>query len=217
MMHELMERRSQLLSGTLPKDKLQELKQQVTSKMDYGNKILTLDLVVRDDEGNILDPESTSVVSLFQAHCKTTSRIIQRINEESVSLDQSGINQTDIFSSSPTHSLYVCVRNFVCKLGEEAELFMSLYDPAEQKIISENFLVRWAHTGLPKDIEKLNNLKVIFTDLGRKELSREKLLLVCQIVRVGRMDLKEANVRKATMGLRRPLGVSGAAALLKTL
>ncbi|KAK6492338.1 dedicator of cytokinesis protein 2-like [Huso huso] len=207
MMRELMERRSQLLSGTLPKDKLQELKQQVTSKMDYGNKILTLDLVVRDDEGNILDPERTSVVSLFRAHCKTTCRITQRINEESCS-DQSGINQTDVFSSSPTHSLYVCVRNFVCKLGEEAELFMSLYDPAEQKIISENFLIRWAHTGLPKEIEKLNNLKVVFTDLGRKELSREKLFLVCQIVRVGRMDLKEANVRKATLGLRRPLGVS---------
>lgn len=38
MMYELMERRSQLLSGTLPKDELLQLKKEVTSKIDYGNK-----------------------------------------------------------------------------------------------------------------------------------------------------------------------------------
>lgn len=38
MMCELMERRSQLLSGTLPKDELLQLKKEVTSKIDYGNK-----------------------------------------------------------------------------------------------------------------------------------------------------------------------------------
>lgn len=38
MMCDLMEWRSQLLSGTLPKDELKELKQKVTSKIDYGNK-----------------------------------------------------------------------------------------------------------------------------------------------------------------------------------
>lgn len=40
MMYDLMEWRSQLLSGTLPKDELKELKQKVTSKIDYGNKYL---------------------------------------------------------------------------------------------------------------------------------------------------------------------------------
>lgn len=38
MMCELMERRSQLLSGTLPKDELLQLKKEVTGKIDYGNK-----------------------------------------------------------------------------------------------------------------------------------------------------------------------------------
>lgn len=40
MMYDLMEWRSQLLSGTLPKDELKELKQKVTSKIDFGNKYL---------------------------------------------------------------------------------------------------------------------------------------------------------------------------------
>lgn len=41
-MWDLMEWRSQLLSGTLPSDEFKELKQKVTSKIDYGNKYLML-------------------------------------------------------------------------------------------------------------------------------------------------------------------------------
>lgn len=44
--------------------------------------------------------------------------------------------------------------------------------------------------------------------MGNKDLSREKIYLICQIVRVGKMDLKETN-KKCTQGLRRPFGVAG--------
>lgn len=49
----------------------------------------------------------------------------------------------------------------------------------------------------------------LLQDLGNKDLSREKIYLICQIVRVGRMDLKEAYSKKFTQGLRRPFGVAG--------
>uniref|UniRef100_A0A663FCF4 Dedicator of cytokinesis 2 n=1 Tax=Aquila chrysaetos chrysaetos TaxID=223781 RepID=A0A663FCF4_AQUCH len=207
MMYDLMEWRSQLLSGTLPKDELKELKQKVTSKIDYGNKILELDLIVRDEDGNILDPDKTSVISLFHAHEEATNKITERIKEE-MSKDQPDYASYSRMSSSPTHSLYVFVRNFVCRIGEDAELFMSLYDPQKLTIISENYLVRWGSRGFPKEIDMLNNLKVVFTDLGNKDLSRDKIYLVCQIVRVGRMDLKDSNSKKYTQGLRRPFGVA---------
>ncbi|XP_037637082.1 dedicator of cytokinesis protein 2-like isoform X1 [Sebastes umbrosus] len=208
LMCELMEWRSQLLSGTLPSDEFKELKQKVTSKIDYGNKILELDQVVRDENGNILDPERASVISLFRAHEEATAKINERIKEEqsNIQTDHSGISAR--IQSSPTHSLYVFVRNFVCRIGEDSELFMSLYDPIKGAIISENYLVRWGDKGFPKEIEMLNNLKVVFTDLGNKDLSREKIYLICQIVRVGRMDLKETNHKKSTQGLRRPFGVA---------
>uniref|UniRef100_A0A667GZB1 Dedicator of cytokinesis 2 n=1 Tax=Lynx canadensis TaxID=61383 RepID=A0A667GZB1_LYNCA len=207
MMYDLMEWRSQLLSGTLPKDELKELKQKVTSKIDYGNKILELDLIVRDDDGNILDPDNTSVISLFHAHEEATDKITERIKEE-LSKDQPDYGMYSRISSSPTHSLYVFVRNFVCRIGEDAELFMSLYDPNKQTVISENYLVRWGSRGFPKEIEMLNNLKVVFTDLGNKDLNRDKIYLICQIVRVGKMDLKDTNTKKCTQGLRRPFGVA---------
>ncbi|XP_042309499.1 dedicator of cytokinesis protein 2 [Sceloporus undulatus] len=207
MMCELMEWRSQLLSGTLPKDELKELKQKVTSKIDYGNKILELDLIVRDEDGNILDPDKTSVINLFHAHAEATNKITERIREE-MSKEESDYGTFSRNTSSPTHSLYVFVRNFVCRIGEDAELFMSLYDPQKHMVISENYLVRWGSKGFVKEIDNFNNLKVVFTDLGNKDLGRDKIYLICQIVRVGRMELRDTNARKYTQGIRRPFGVA---------
>uniref|UniRef100_A0A8B9NE39 Dedicator of cytokinesis 2 n=1 Tax=Accipiter nisus TaxID=211598 RepID=A0A8B9NE39_9AVES len=196
MMYELMERRSQLLSGTLPKDELLQLKKEVTSKIDYGNKILALDLVVRDEDENILDPDRTSIISLFQAHKKAAQTITQRIQEET-----SALGCSTRLAASPSHSLYLCMRNFVCNIGEE----LFTHSPSPR---SENYVIRWASTGVPQDIEMLNNLKAVFTDLGSKDLKRERLFLVCQIIRVGRMDLRETYSRKLSTGLRRPFGIS---------
>uniref|UniRef100_A0A8C9N4Y0 Dedicator of cytokinesis 2 n=1 Tax=Serinus canaria TaxID=9135 RepID=A0A8C9N4Y0_SERCA len=203
MMQELMEQRSQLLSGTLPKDQLLRLRKEVTGKMDYGNKILTLDLVVRDEDENILDPDRTSVISLFQAHRRAAQTLSQRIQEETVRLLPRAPGHGTHGAASPSHNLYLCVRNFVCHIGEEAQLFMALYDPGD-----ENYVIRWASTGVPQDIELLNNLKVVFTDLGSTDLKRERLFLVCQIIRVGRMDLRDSHSRKLSTGLRRPFGIS---------
>ncbi|OWK50286.1 Dedicator of cytokinesis protein 5 [Lonchura striata] len=134
--YSLIEWRSQILSGTLPKDELAELKKKVTAKIDYGNRILGLDLVVRDDNGNILDPDETSTISLFKAHETASKRIDERIQEEK-SLQQSlDLRGQPIFNSTHTYSLYVNFKNFVCNIGEDAELLMSLYDPDLSKFIS---------------------------------------------------------------------------------
>uniref|UniRef100_A0A670JSG5 Dedicator of cytokinesis 5 n=1 Tax=Podarcis muralis TaxID=64176 RepID=A0A670JSG5_PODMU len=199
MTYSLIEWRSQILSGTLPKDELAELKKKVTAKIDYGNRILGLDLVVRDDNGNILDPDATSTIALFKAHETASKRIDERIQEEKDSY-------ISIFNTTHTYSLYVNFKNFVCNIGEDAELLMSLYDPDQSKFISENYLVRWGSNGMPKEIEKLNNLQAVFTDLSSSDLIRPRISLVCQIVRVGHMELKEG--KKHTCGLRRPFGVA---------
>lgn len=47
-------------------------------------RILALDLVVRDEDENILDPDRTSVISLFQAHTRAAQTLTQRIQEETV-------------------------------------------------------------------------------------------------------------------------------------
>ncbi len=49
-----------------------------------ASRILELDVVVRDGDGNILDPERASVISLFRAHEDATAKIAERIKEEQV-------------------------------------------------------------------------------------------------------------------------------------
>nr|DBA30779.1 TPA: hypothetical protein GDO54_006721 [Pyxicephalus adspersus] len=154
------------LRHTCNSDKAEQKKTQLK-----GFRILELDLIVRDEDGNILDPDKTSVIRLFDAHKEATEKITERIKEEMFK-DQSDYSVHGRVSSAPTYGLYVFVRNFVCRIGEDAELFMSLYDPQKQTII------------------------------------RDRIYLVCQIVRIGRMDLKETNIKKCTQGLRRPFGVA---------
>ncbi|XP_067879106.1 dedicator of cytokinesis protein 5 isoform X2 [Heterodontus francisci] len=206
MTYNLIECRSQILSGTLPKDELLELKGKVIAKIDYGNRILGLDLVVRDENGNILDPDLTSTITLFKAHESISRGIDERIQEEKSRSHNMEVRRPSIFSTTHTYSLYVNLKNFVCNIGEDAELLMSLYDPVQSEFISENYLVRWSRMGMPKDIDRLNKLEVLFTDLSSSDLIRLKISLVCQIVRVGHMELKEG--KKHTCGLRRPFGVA---------
>lgn len=39
------------------------------------------------------------------------------------------------FASTPAFALFVTLKNVVCKIGEDAEVLMSLYDPVESKFI----------------------------------------------------------------------------------
>nr|KAF6309568.1 dedicator of cytokinesis 5 [Pipistrellus kuhlii] len=206
MTYSLIEWRSQILSGTLPKDELAELKKKVTAKIDHGNRMLGLDLVVRDDNGNILDPDETSTIALFKVHEMASKRIEERIQEEKTLLQNLDLRGQSNFNTFHTYALYVNFKNFVCNIGEDAELFMALYDPDQSTFISENYLIRWGSNGMPKEIEKLNNLQAVFTDLSSTDLIRPRISLVCQIIRVGRMELKEG--KKHTCGLRRPFGVA---------
>ncbi|XP_073684050.1 dedicator of cytokinesis protein 1-like [Garra rufa] len=217
MIYDLIEWRSQILSGTLPQDELTELKQKLTSKMDYGNKYLDLDLVVRDKDGNILDPDLTSTVNLFRAHEAASKQIEARIQEEKSQKQNLDLSRQAKFASTPSFALFVTLKNVVCKIGEDAEVLMSLYDPIESKFISENYLVRWSSSGLVKDIDQLHNLRAVFTDLGSEDLKREKISFVCQIVRVGRMELRDNNTKKLTSGLRRPFGVADGHALANSI
>ncbi|XP_076849032.1 dedicator of cytokinesis protein 5 isoform X2 [Brachyhypopomus gauderio] len=206
MTYSLIEYRSQIVSGTLPKDDLVELKKKVTAKIDYGNRILGLDLVVRDEAGNTLDPECTSTVNLFRAHESASRSIDEKIQEEKTRLQNLAMRRQSFFSIAHTYSLLMNLKNFVCNIGEDSELLMSLYDPDQSEFISENFLVRWDSRGMPKEIEKLNNLPALFTDLSSSDLIRPRLFLVCQIIRLGCMELKDG--KRHTGGLRRPFGVA---------
>lgn len=60
-----------------------------------------------------------------------------------------------------SYTLFVSLRNFVCKISEDTELLMALYDAKEGRVFTENYVVRWNKDSLSPD--QLHNLRVLFT------------------------------------------------------
>lgn len=209
---ELIGYRSKILSGTLTVDELKDMKRLATAKIDTGNQLLGMDMVVRDDQGNVLNPEETSTIQLYYHHETAAERIKKATNDTK----QKPLKlQTSVYS----HIFFVSVRNFVCKMAEDVELLLTLYDGREMKAITENYVVSWSKEGLARDIDQLHNLRVLFTDLGSRDLAKDKVYLVCYVIRVGGMEAKDADHRRSsvaqtnqkiknTENMRRPFGVA---------
>ena len=48
-------------------DELRELKQRVAQKIDYGNKFLGLDMIAREENGEVVNPKTSGVMKLFKS------------------------------------------------------------------------------------------------------------------------------------------------------
>ncbi|XP_020283330.1 dedicator of cytokinesis protein 1 isoform X3 [Pseudomyrmex gracilis] len=207
------EYRSKILSGTLTVDELKDMKRLATAKIDTGNQLLGLDMVVRDDHGNVLNPEETSALQLYYHHETAAETIRKAYNDTKKKCHKP---QVPVYS----HIFFVSVRNFVCKMAEDVELLLTLYDGREMKAITENYVVSWSKEGLARDIDQLHNLRVLFTDLGSRDLTRDKVYLACYVIRVGGMEAKELDHRRSSVAqinqtkpksmenMRRPFGVA---------
>ncbi|XP_033179092.1 dedicator of cytokinesis protein 1 isoform X6 [Bombus impatiens] len=209
---ELIGYRSKILSGTLTVDELKDVKRLATARIDTGNQLLGMDMVVRDDQGNVLSPEETSTIQLYYHHETAAERIRKAANDTK---HKPSKPQAPVYS----HIFFISVRNFVCKMAEDVELLLTLYDGREMKTITENYVVSWSKEGLARDIDQLHNLRVLFTDLGSRDLTRDKVYLVCYVIRVGGMEAKDADHRRSsvaqtnqkvknTENMRRPFGVA---------
>lgn len=61
--------------------------------------------------------------------------------------------------------MLVSLKNFPCRMAEEAELLVALHDAAAARQLTEHYAVRWASAGLPQDVDHVNNMNVLFTVL----------------------------------------------------
>nr|CAD7428799.1 unnamed protein product [Timema monikensis] len=153
-----------------------------------------------------------------------------------VSRQSGSTKKTSKVVTQYSHIFFVSVRNFVCKMSEDAELLMTLYDAKEGRAFTENYVVRWSKEGLASLLiyrlcgamvrvpgyrprgrsSVLLNLSVNHRDLGSRDLIREKVYLVCYVVRVGAMEVRDTDHRRSSHvprkspgeGMRRPFGVA---------
>jgi len=96
-----------------------------------------------------------------------------------------------------SHNLLISVHNFVCKVNEDTELLFTLFDGDKFKPITENYLIKWNRQGIAP---YFNNLRALFTDLSSMDLLRNKIYLVCYVIRIGSMDNKEVDKRVSVTG-----------------
>ncbi|XP_017786650.1 PREDICTED: dedicator of cytokinesis protein 3 isoform X2 [Nicrophorus vespilloides] len=183
VMRDLLEWRRQLVSGTLTQDQTRELKLKIIAKIDWGNRKLGLDLVPRQG-AQMVDPDSMSVVELYHVHVSSA--------ESSQGASSRGTIKRKETKKILTHHLYFCMRDFGHHIGEDTEIYFSLYDAKKQSYISERFLVKISKEGFSNYIEKLHSNCTIFTDLGNTDLNRD-IYIVAHVMRIGKMCYSESS------------------------
>lgn len=85
-----------------------------------------------------------------------------------------------------THHLYFCMRDFGHHVGEDTEIYFSLYDSSKQRYITERFLVKISKEGFSNYLDKLHSNCTVFTDLGNSDLNKD-IYLVAHVMRIGKM------------------------------
>jgi len=64
------------------------------------------------------------------------------------------------------YTVYLSVHNFMCKIMDDAELLLTLYDTKSGKSFSENFVVRWAASKMDQgwsQTDVFHNFRALFT------------------------------------------------------
>uniref|UniRef100_A0A8C1NS34 Dedicator of cytokinesis 4 n=1 Tax=Cyprinus carpio TaxID=7962 RepID=A0A8C1NS34_CYPCA len=157
VMNEILELRQQVLVGHLTHDRLSDIKQHITARLDWGNEQLGLDLVPRRDF-SMVDPDEISITELYRLVGSHTFMLTRHRRREAP-------------PQASMHHLFLQMKSMMSSnLGEELEVFYSVYDSREMRPISERFFVRLNKQGLPKSPEKTERqctLFVVSLDLFR--------------------------------------------------
>ncbi|XP_049327827.1 dedicator of cytokinesis protein 3 isoform X9 [Astyanax mexicanus] len=201
VMNELIDLRRQMLSGHLTQDQIREVKRHVTVRLDWGNEHLGLDLVPRKDF-EMVDADQISVSDLYKMHLSSRHSVQQSTTQGDSMRQRHG----EACRIPVPHHLFVNLKSFTYNtIGEDTDIFFSLYDLREGKHISEKFMVRLNKNGGPKNPEKVDRLCALFTDLSNKDMKRD-LYIVAQVIRTGRMLLNDSKKGPPHVHYRRPYG-----------
>ncbi|XP_013768334.1 dedicator of cytokinesis protein 3-like [Pundamilia nyererei] len=201
VMMELIDLRRQLLSGHLTQDQSRDVKRHITVRLDWGNEHLGLDLVPRK-EFEMVDEDQISVSDLYKMHLSSRHSVQQSTTQGDNTRQRHG----EPCRVPVPHHLLVNLKSFTYNsIGEDTDIFFSLYDLREGKTLSEKFMVRLNKNGGPKNPEKVDRLCALFTDLSNKDMKRD-LYIISQVIRTGRMLLNDSKKGPPHVQYRRPYG-----------
>ncbi|CAL1526646.1 unnamed protein product [Lymnaea stagnalis] len=196
VMGELDKIRSLLVSNTLTREQALEQKHSAITMIDWGNGQLGMDLVPRVDYQQA-DPDKVSVVEMF------------RIHEQSVKNCQGALPGGMVKvkarekQGEKVYHLLVGICSLACAIGDNGEVYLSLYDNTDGRFLSERFVMTCSKNGNIND----RTSNTIFSDLSPDE-TRKDIYLVLQILRKGRLTAEGSFKKLPAYQYRRPWGVS---------
>eukprot|EP00095_Tigriopus_kingsejongensis_P007920 maker-scaffold1210_size55525-snap-gene-0.17 protein:Tk07920 transcript:maker-scaffold1210_size55525-snap-gene-0.17-mRNA-1 annotation:"dedicator of cytokinesis protein 1 isoform x3" len=212
IMREVMNMRSSLIQSPFTKEETKEIQQKITTKIDFLNHRLDLDLIVRDPTGNALEPNSVAFVQLYRNHLRSAERI-------------GNLMQTkpgDDVEAAACFKILMTLNSFTCpKVPAEVDLLFSVFEMTDGKIpraLCENFVVRKysrASAGASKEASRPQ--RVLFADISKNDIANKQLFLVCNVVQEGNYNSKSIydhpkshkTVRPAKdVNFRKPVGVA---------
>ncbi|ELK15140.1 Dedicator of cytokinesis protein 3 [Pteropus alecto] len=132
VMNELIDLRRQLLSGHLTQDQVREVKRHITVRLDWGNEHLGLDLVPRKDF-EVVDSDQISVSDLYKMHLSSR----QSVQQSTSQVDTMRPRHGEACRMPVPHHFFLSLKSFTYNtIGEDTDVFFSLYDMREGKQIS---------------------------------------------------------------------------------
>ncbi|XP_076773462.1 dedicator of cytokinesis protein 3 isoform X6 [Arvicanthis niloticus] len=162
---------------------------------------LGLDLVPRKDF-EVVDSDQISVSDLYKMHLSSR----QSVQQSTSQVDTMRPRHGETCRMPVPHHFFFSLKSFTYNtIGEDSDVFFSLYDMREGKQISERFLVRLNKNGGPRNPEKIERMCALFTDLSSKDMKRD-LYIVAHVIRIGRMLLNDSKKGPAHLHYRRPYG-----------
>ncbi|TKC41925.1 hypothetical protein EI555_002136, partial [Monodon monoceros] len=191
VMNELIDLRRQLLSGHLTQDQVREVKRHITVRLDWGNEHLGLDLVPRKDF-EVVDADQISVSDLYKMSTSYVAALASVVVCMYLKLDPEAI----IYLAGRVYNkAHLSLKSFTYNtIGEDTDVFFSLYDMREGKQIRS----------LAIDMATLQGRAGIM-DLSSKDMKRD-LYIVAHVIRIGRMLLNDSKKGPAHLHYRRPYG-----------
>ncbi|KAI8919215.1 hypothetical protein DFJ77DRAFT_453387 [Powellomyces hirtus] len=205
--------RRTLLSQTLKQEELIRLRKQLIALIEDGNQLQNGDLVIRHTEkGHILSERNTTIINIYRMHLQQAQRRLNANARQQTPNIPAILKSETTFTQPPsppidledlasrfTHMFFelkTCTGSF-CLSGEYVELRFALYNHAENRMLTEDYVVHINGNGIPSaDGLKNGKARAIFADLPQRDLS-DKIFLTCRLVRVGKMNVSEKESEKA--------------------
>ena len=212
VMNEVMKYRRELATMKLTVEMAKTTREKLVGKSDFLNGLLGLDLVVRDANAVILEPQSTSAVSLFRSHVKS-----EIARKEQLVPNTSKNEKLDSMGENNSFRIMLHLKSFDSpKITDNVDLIIGIYDVEtinanDLKVtpICENFVLEnWKKNGNNEDKER----RVQFGDLGKNDmdLTKKSKFLICNVVSHGNYGkyLGPGVELQNTKNFRKPVGVA---------